>query len=281
MSEFIECADRVWVARQDWFDVNVVAVGGEHGLLVIDSHASLEAGRQVLADLARLGVGEVLGLVNTHAHFDHCFGNAAFRAAHPDLPIYAHEDADYPAAATRVRDDYEGDPSDPRRDEVLASPLVTADHTFSSVAMLDLGGRLVELVHPGRGHTAGDLVAVVRDAGVVVAGDVVEESGPPDYGPDCYPHDWVGALDLVLGLTDSDSTIIPGHGTPVGRDFVEEQRAQVAILSATITELAGSGVSAAAALTATEWPYPTEGLLHAVARGYAQLPRASRRLPLL
>jgi hypothetical protein len=40
-------------------------------------------------------------------------------------------------------------------------------------------------------------------------------------------------------------------------------------------------VPAADALDATEWPYPKEELARAVARGYAQLPRAARSLPLL
>ena len=54
--------------------------------------------------------------------------------------------------------------------------IVPADHTFSSAVALDLGDRAVELVHPGRGHTGGDLVVRVPDVDVVLAGDLVEES---------------------------------------------------------------------------------------------------------
>ncbi len=39
-SGFAEIADRCWVARHSWFDVNVSVVGGERGLLVVDTHAS-------------------------------------------------------------------------------------------------------------------------------------------------------------------------------------------------------------------------------------------------
>ena len=52
---------------------------------------------------------------------------------------------------------------------------------------LDLGDRVVELIHPGRGHTAGDLVVRVPDADVMVAGDLVEESDPPFIGDDSLP----------------------------------------------------------------------------------------------
>ena len=40
MSDFTEVADRVWVARYAWFDVNVSVVAGANGLLVVDTNAS-------------------------------------------------------------------------------------------------------------------------------------------------------------------------------------------------------------------------------------------------
>ena len=78
----------------------------------------------------------------------------------------------------------------PARATRSSRPDRAADHTFSSVRSIDLGDRVVELVHPGRGHTGGDLVVRVPDADVLLAGDLVEESAPPSYGPDCFPLDW-------------------------------------------------------------------------------------------
>ena len=43
MADFTEVADRVWVARYEWFDVNVTAVGGDRGLVVVDTHGSTAA----------------------------------------------------------------------------------------------------------------------------------------------------------------------------------------------------------------------------------------------
>jgi glyoxylase-like metal-dependent hydrolase (beta-lactamase superfamily II) len=92
MTDFVEVTDRVWVARYAWADVNVTAIGGERGLVVVDTHGSTVAGRIVLDDLRRLGVGPVTSVVNTHWHWDHTFGNAAFREAAHDVPIHAHEE---------------------------------------------------------------------------------------------------------------------------------------------------------------------------------------------
>jgi glyoxylase-like metal-dependent hydrolase (beta-lactamase superfamily II) len=281
-TRFTEVADRVWVARYDWYDVNVSVVEGEHGLLVVDTHASSVAAREVIGDLRRLSARPLVGIVNTHVHVDHVFGNAAFREAYGPVPITAHENA---AAGTVARGEEskrtalaEGHD---RAQEIAETPIVAADHTFSSVATLDLGGRVVELVHPGRGHTDGDIVVRLEDADVLLAGDLVEESAAPAYGSDCHPMDWPLSLDLVLSLVGPGTVVVPGHGVPVDRDFVEEQRSAIGVVAETIRDLAGRGVPVDDALAAGQWPYPAEVLGHAVRRGYEQLPRSQKRLPLL
>ncbi len=284
---FTEVADRIWVARHEWYDVNVTLVGGDGGLLVVDTHASAAAARAVVEEIRRLGAGDVVAVVNTHEHFDHTFGNATLRTAYGAVPIHAHETAaaQTVAAGERVKGLYEDDADDPHREEVLATEIVPADHTFSSAVALDVGGRMVELVHPGRGHTAGDLVVRVPDADVLLAGDLVEESalrgGVPGFGGDCYPLEWPHSLDIVLGLATSRSVVVPGHGAPVDREFVEDQRNAIGIVAQTIRDLAARGVPEREALAATEWPYPREELVDAVRRGYEHLRPSEKRLPLI
>lgn len=204
---FREIADRVWMARYPWFDLNVTVVAGSRGAVVVDTHASEVAAGEVVDDLSRVtAAGPVVAIVNTHEHFDHTFGNGAMLQAFGAVGVHAHEVA---AARTvssgdRVKQHYAADPDAPRREEVLATEIVPADRTFSSTAVLDLGDRQVELVHPGRGHTGGDVVVRVADADVVLAGDLVEESAPPFIGDDAYPLEWPGALDVVLGSVDED-----------------------------------------------------------------------------
>jgi glyoxylase-like metal-dependent hydrolase (beta-lactamase superfamily II) len=280
MTVFAEVADRVWVARHPWFDVNVTVVAGTRGLLVVDTHSSEVAGREVLDGVRRIGAGPVVGVVNTHEHFDHTFGNAVFRDAFPSLPIHAHEEAAARtvAAGERIKRAY-ADSDDEHAAEVLATRIVPADETFSSARVLDLGDRSVELLHPGPGHTPGDLVLRVPDGDVLLAGDLVEESAPPAYGVDCHPLEWPRALDLVLELVGPSTVVVPGHGAPVDRDFVRDQRADIGVVARTIGELAASGVPVTQALDAAEWPFPRHGLGHAVTRGYEQLPRGGRQLP--
>ena len=184
---FTEVADRVWTARHSWHDVNVTVVAGERGLLLVDTLGSDAAARSVLDGVRALGAGDVVAVVNTHEHAHHTFGNAAVRRAYGRVPVHAHEEA---AARTleagrRVQrrcaaGPGEGPGADPHRDDVLATEIVPADHPFSSAAVVDLGDRVVELVHPGRGHTSGDLVVLVPDADVACLGDLVGAVDPAD-----------------------------------------------------------------------------------------------------
>jgi hypothetical protein len=103
----------------------------------------------------------------------------------------------------------------------------------------------------------------------------------PGFGDDCFPLDWSASLDIVVGMLPGDAVVVPGHGLPVNRDFVEEQRNAIAVVAGTIRDLAARGFAVDDALDAAEWPYPAEELGHAVRRGYAQLPRGARSLPLL
>jgi glyoxylase-like metal-dependent hydrolase (beta-lactamase superfamily II) len=240
---FREIADRVWVARYAWWDVNVALVGGKDGLVVVDTHASAVAARQVVDDVRRLGAGPVTRIVNTHEHFDHTFGNAELRAAYGDIPIHATDVAASRTveAGQRAKSTYGTDPGDPRAPEIAATAILPADTTFSSVATIDLGDRLVELAHPGRGHTAGDLVVRVPDADVVLVGDLVEESADPSIGPDSHLAEWPATLEVVLRMITPTTVVVPGHGRPVDRAFVMEQHAWLARRAAEEQPPAGAG----------------------------------------
>ena len=284
---FVEVADRCWVARYEFLDVNVGLVGGDRGLLVVDTQCSEVAARRVVEEVRRLGVGEVVAVVNTHQHFDHTFGNIVFAEEYDGPPVVAHEAAAaaLPETGPALQREAAADDTDPRHADIAATRILVPTETFSSARALDLGGRQVELIHPGRGHTGGDAVVRVADADLLFAGDLVEESaqrgGAPGFGPDCFPMEWPATLDLVISLLGTHTVVVPGHGSPVGRDFTEEQRSAVGVVAETIRDLASRGVPVGDALAAAEWPYPVEVLADAVRRGYAHLPRSARTLPLI
>ncbi len=274
MPEFLEVADRVWVARYAWADVNITAIGGERGLVVVDTHGSSAAGRVVLDDLDRLGVGPVTHVVNSHWHWDHTFGNVAFRDAVRDVPIHAHEEAArwLTEHGQRMKQRFADSPDDPHRDDVAATEIVIPDKTFNATHALDLGDRLIELVFLGRGHTSGDIVTRVVDADVVAAADLIEELAKPWIGMDSYPLEWPATLDVLLESMTDQTVVIPGHGALVDRAFVKTQRDEIAMIVEMVRRLAGLGIRVDNAASEGDWPWDVDERIHnAVKRGYEAL----------
>jgi glyoxylase-like metal-dependent hydrolase (beta-lactamase superfamily II) len=274
MHPWHEVADNVYVRRYPFLDQTIGAVLGKDRVLVIDTRSTTQQARELIEDLHHLTRLPWV-VANTHVHFDHAFGNAAFRPCE----IWAHAGC---AEALRLH-------GPAQRENVIRwvpdlaaelgrTPLDPPDRTFQGSATLDLGGRVVELRHLGRGHTDHDLVALVPDTGVVFAGDLVESGAPPGF-EDSYLLDWPSTLGMLLDL--ADGIVVPGHGETVSRDFVESQLSEIAFLAETARrtwpELRDAGHDphghAPHALVddaARHLGWPTEPVHAALGRGLAQ-----------
>ena len=71
-----------------------------------------------------------------------------------------------------------------------------------------LGTRRVQLVRTGRGNTAGDAIAFIPDAGVLLTGDLVTVPCPFPSAA-CF-SEWIVALDRLKEMRAT--RIVPGHG---------------------------------------------------------------------
>ena len=226
MHTWREVGAGVFVRRYAFLDQTIGAIVGRDRVLLVDTRSTLVQARELRQDLRRLTRLPWV-VVNTHAHFDHAFGNAAFRPCE----IWAHA-----GCAEALREHGPAQRENVVRwvpdltHELTATPIDPPDRTFEGAVDLDLGGRSVELRHLGRGHTDHDIVVRVPDAGIVFAGDLVEHGAPPGF-EDSFPLDWPGTLGMLLDL--ADGVVVPGHGEPVDRDFVEVQLGEVAYLAET------------------------------------------------
>jgi glyoxylase-like metal-dependent hydrolase (beta-lactamase superfamily II) len=221
-----EVGDRVFVRRyHTWhdepFDQNIGVVIGGDGVAVIDTRASHRLADELSAELRELTRLPVAAVVNTHHHWDHSFGNARFLPA----PIWGHV-----RCAERVRDDGERmrqrvvsqEPA--VADELQEVVFTPPDRTFSDRATLDLGDRQLELRFLGRGHTDNDIVVLVPDAGVLFAGDLLENDAPPSYG-DAYPAAW--AMTAARVVPEVSGAVVPGHGSIGDAEFAEGQAMEI------------------------------------------------------
>lgn len=272
MTGFVEVAPGVHVLRYPVLDVNATLVVGDGAALVVDTLSGTRQAGQLLTELRRVTDAAVVRVVNTHHHFDHCFGNATL-AAGPEVQVWAHEEATrlLREEGERLRREWylEWLSQQPELAEELAgAPLRVPDRTVHTGAALDLGGRPVQLLHLGRGHTAGDLVVLVPDAGVVVAGDLVEEGGPPMFG-DGYPLEWPQTVAELLRHIGTGSVVVPGHGAVVDRGYVRAQHEELTALEWLIRD--GHADGAPVDQVAANAPFGPATARVAVRRGYAEL----------
>ncbi|WP_327183023.1 MBL fold metallo-hydrolase [Streptomyces sp. NBC_01334] len=207
--------------RLPGWDCTAGLVVGAGAVLMIDAGSSLAEGARLRTWAEELTGSRVTHLALTHPHFDHVFGAAAFAGAE----VFGAVGVDT-VPAEELRADAVRNGLDETAATEAADALVRPRHLVSGEWTLDLGGgRQVLLANLGPGHTAHDLAVLVPGSpGTVFCGDLVEESGAPQAGPDAVPSRWPAALDRLLELGGENALYVPGHGAVVDAAFVRAQR---------------------------------------------------------
>ncbi|MGH7898801.1 MAG: MBL fold metallo-hydrolase [Candidatus Binatia bacterium] len=181
---------------------NVGVLSTDRGALVVDTMTFRAQGTRILDLAERLAAGPVQGIVNTHYHSDHTHGNPAFPAGtrvvatEKTLAYLKQVDADY----------WQG-----------GAAGTLPNETFRNEHELTIGDKTVRLIHPGRGHTDGDLVALFVQDKVLHTGDLFFNGRYPNIDLEAggSVREWVDTIDRVLQL-DFDK-VIPGHGPVTDR----------------------------------------------------------------
>ncbi|MEU9306202.1 MBL fold metallo-hydrolase [Streptomyces sp. NPDC048256] len=207
--------------RLPGWDCTAGLVVGAGAVLMIDAGSSLAEGARLRTWAEELTGSRVTHLALTHPHFDHVFGAAAFAGAE----VFGAVGVDT-VPAEELRADAVRNGLDETAAAEAADTLVRPRHLVCGEWTLDLGGgRQVLLANVGPGHTAHDLAVLVPGSPeTVFCGDLVEESGTPQAGPDAVPSHWPAALDRLLELGGEDALYVPGHGAVVDAAFVRAQR---------------------------------------------------------
>jgi glyoxylase-like metal-dependent hydrolase (beta-lactamase superfamily II) len=246
-------ADGVYVIRHpdapdEFPQGNTTVVIGSRAVLVVDSCYMPSGAREDIAQIRSWTALPVRYLVNTHWHYDHTMGNGEYAAAFPGLSVVAHREtarnmagynprwfARYPTYTESYREmlrtgkDEAGQPlTEARRrelEEALPGRVPVAaefaavkdrlpDTTFDQEVSIDLGGRVVQVMHLGRGNTAGDAIVYLPAEKIVVTGDLLTH--PVPYLGGGYPTEMPTTLRALARL--DATTIVPGHGE-ILRDF--------------------------------------------------------------
>jgi glyoxylase-like metal-dependent hydrolase (beta-lactamase superfamily II) len=223
--EYEQLTDDVWMISG--FGGNVGVLRTDAGAVVVDTMNFAMQGERI-EDLATNLTGQPVAIViNTHYHRDHTHGNPPFAgrariiATELTRQHLRERDADY----------WKGE----------AAAALPAE-TFTNEHEISLGGKMIRLVHPGRGHTDGDLVALFVEDRVIHMGDLVWN--------DIYPNvdleaggtvaEWPATLDALSPL--GFDHVIPGHGPATDRKGIAKFRAFLVDLWKQATDAAQRGL---------------------------------------
>lgn len=239
-----EVGDRIFRRRFASLDLNVGLILCDGAAVVVDSRANHREADELRAEIRTLTSLPVTHVIDTHWHWDHCFGNARF----PDATLVGHTNCRRALVnrgekmkADLIASDWVPESARPLFEAVVVTPPRV---TFDEHLRLQVGGRMIDLRFFGLAHTDSDTVVMVDD--VCFAGDLVEESGPPYFG-DGFPRAWVSTLDALIPLVVGP--VVPGHGDVVDRAFVAAQREEIAsAIGAVHTGNPGSGPYPAAVM---------------------------------
>lgn len=251
-----EIADGVWIVpdRRVPLVPNVGVVLGEERVLVVDTGMGPENGRRVLEAARSLAGGRPLLLTITHFHPEHGFGAQVFAGEARIVYNAAQRD--------ELRAKGEGylgmfRTFGPAVEAALAGvELVEPDETYEGSRHLDLGGRTVTLRETGLAHTRGDQVATVDDAGVLFAGDLLEERCFPIFPyfpPEDADVDGTAWIRVLRELEErAPRLVVPGHGAVGGVEIVATQRAFMEELRSASFAAADAGKTADEAVAELE-----------------------------
>ncbi|EKF18100.1 MBL fold metallo-hydrolase [Nitratireductor pacificus] len=220
-------------------DPNCGFIVGDEAVIAIDARATPALAREMIADIRTVTDRPIKYLFMTHYHAVRALGASAFEA---DLIFSSlgtlqllreRGQADMDSEIGRFPRLFKG------REEI---PGLTMPHaSFEREFTFWLGGREIRFQHLGRAHTRGDTICHVPDAGVVFAGDIVENHCGVYMG-DGYLGDWLETLERLRAV--DAVAAVPGRGAPMqSRQAITEAIDSTKDFIATILNAVRHGLS--------------------------------------
>lgn len=207
---------------------NLGLIVGQRCAAVIDTGSTRERGLIFREAIRSITDRPVCYVINTHAHPDHSFGNAAFAADHPQF-------VGHPKLAAALRSRARNYLAAAQRDlGALAdqTEAVMPTQTVNGEQELDLGGRVLRLKAWPTAHTDHDLSVLDVQSNTLWAGDLVFNGHLPVI--DGNLKGWMAALQAIAA--SSPTQIVAGHGALVAAParVIEQQLGYLSGLRETV-----------------------------------------------
>jgi glyoxylase-like metal-dependent hydrolase (beta-lactamase superfamily II) len=180
-----------------------LSVGEDGVFLVDDQYAPLTD--RILAAIRALSDAPVRFVINTHWHSDHTGGNEQLGAG--GSVVVAHDNVRERMSTDQFMAAFKREvPASPE----AALPLVT----FNDRITFHFNGEAIRVYHVAAAHTDGDSIIHFPESNVIHMGDNFFSQTYPfiDRSSGGSVQGMIGAVTLGLGLCDSKTMVIPGHG---------------------------------------------------------------------
>ena len=195
---------------------NIGVLTWSDGKLAVDSGIA-GASDAILGQMAALGSQPLRLLINTHWHFDHTDGNESFRKN--GALVIAHENVRKRMGTPQEIDFF--------RAHIPPSPGTALPQvTFPDQTSLSLDNEEVRVFHVEPAHTDTDSIIHFVNSNVIHGGDLVFSGFFPfiDYSTGGKINGMIQAADRIIGLSDANTRIIPGHGPVMGVEYMKRYR---------------------------------------------------------
>ncbi|HRJ68332.1 MAG TPA: MBL fold metallo-hydrolase [Beijerinckiaceae bacterium] len=189
-------------------DPNTGVIIGDDGVMIVDAQATPAMAQDVIAKIRSVTDKPVRYVLLSHYHAVRVLGASAYTDAHAILA----SDRTRALIVERGAQDMDSEVGRfPRlfRGKETIPGLTWPTLTFTGEISVWLGKREVRIAQPGRGHTAGDTIAWVPDAGVMFSGDLVEYKSAC-YCGDAHFRDWPETLKKLKAY--DPVALVPGRG---------------------------------------------------------------------
>lgn len=214
---FTEVGRDLWAFTAEG-DPNTGVIIGDDGVMIVDAQATPRLANKVVEKVRTVTDKPIKYVVLTHYHAVRVLGASAYGAQQVFMSdkaramVVERGQQDWESEFQRFPRLFQGHESIPG----LTWPTMT----FKDRMTVFMGGRRVDLMHLGRAHTAGDIVAHVPDQNVMFTGDIVEYHSAC-YCGDAHFNDWPATIEAIRAF-DVDA-IAPGRGDALqGRDLVRK-----------------------------------------------------------
>jgi len=183
---------------------NIAILSGDDGTVMIDDQFA-ELSPKIKEAIKKISNYPVSYLINTHWHGDHTGGNANF--AKDGATIIAHENVRERLSHDQIRPFGRSTPAA----EEIAWPQLT----FNDNMKVHFNNETINLIHVHNAHTDGDSFVYFENANVLHMGDCFFKDKFPyiDVAMGGSPDGYIKAASIALMLCNSETKIIPGHGS--------------------------------------------------------------------